>query len=112
MFDSIQTAMAYAGGETDTVRHGASRALATDTGQGNRRTMSSGGENAIVTLHVIEQREAAIAAVPGRDSNDPRGLVVGKGSRRGESSLSATHPQSAHPSPTISLPDKSRERHT
>ena len=62
MFDSIQTAMAYAGGETDAVRNGASRALATDTGQGSTHDVSWAKMQ--LSLYVIEN-EAAIAAVPG-----------------------------------------------
>ena len=40
MFDSIQTAMAYAGGETDAVRKCDPRLFDSDTGQGNRHDVS------------------------------------------------------------------------
>ena len=56
MFDSIQTAMAYAGGETDAVRNGASRALATDTGQGNTHDVS--WVKMQLSLYVIENEAA------------------------------------------------------
>ena len=62
MFDSIQTAMAYAGGETDAVRKCDPRLFDSDTGQGNRHDVSWAKMQ--LSLYVIEN-EAAIAAVPG-----------------------------------------------
>ena len=62
MFDSIQTAMAYAGGEADAVRNGSSRALATVTGQDNRHDVS--WTKVAISLYFFEN-EAAIASVPG-----------------------------------------------
>ena len=62
MFDSIQTAMAYAGGEADAVRKCDPRLFDSDTGQGNRHDVSWAKMQ--LSLYVIEN-EAAIAAVPG-----------------------------------------------
>ena len=62
MFDSIQTAMAYAGGEADAVRKCEPRLFDSDTGQGNRHDVSWAKMQ--LSLYVIEN-EAAIAAVPG-----------------------------------------------
>ena len=80
MFDSIQTAMAYAGGETDAVRKCDPRLFDSDTRQGNRHDASWTKMQS--SLYFIEN-EAAIASVSGAIfERDPRGLVVGKGSRR------------------------------
>ena len=62
MFDSIQTAMAYAGGETDAVRKCDPRLFDSDTGQGNRHDVSWAKMQ--LSLYFIEN-EAAIASVSG-----------------------------------------------
>ena len=60
MFDSIQTAMAYAGGEADAVRKCDPRLFDSDTGQGNRHDVSWTKMQS--SLYFIEN-EAAIASV-------------------------------------------------
>ena len=62
MFDSIQTAMAYAGGEADAVRKCDPRLSDSDTGQGNRHDVSWTKMQS--SLYFIEN-EAAIASVSG-----------------------------------------------
>ena len=56
MFDSIQTAMAYAGGETDAVRKRDPRLFDSDTGQGNRHDVSWAKMQ--LSLYVIENEAA------------------------------------------------------
>ena len=56
MFDSIQTAMAYAGGETDAVRKCDPRLFDSDTGQGNRHEVSWAKMQ--LSLYVIENEAA------------------------------------------------------
>ena len=60
MFDSIQTAMAYAGGEADAVRKCDPRLFDSDTRQGNRHDVSWTKMQS--SLYFIEN-EAAIASV-------------------------------------------------
>ena len=63
MFDSIQTAMAYAGGEADAVRKCDPRLFDSDTGQGNRHDVSWTKMQA--SLYFIENEAPISFSVPG-----------------------------------------------